>query len=109
MEKDVMSNIMKCQDCGIYDASERVYMDSDSFAVDYRYLCPGCKVVHYALLNSPLEQVVTDCEISGIRRYLVDPDTKFRVRLFRQTSEGVQDAIQRFTKGLEEGRLYKMP
>lgn len=50
-----------------------------------------------------------DCEINGLRLYLVEKGTRLRVRLFSRTRVSLNDALLRFREGKENNRLYLHP
>ena len=106
-----------CQECRVAPVTEKIYMDSDSFGIDYLYTCAKCKEVHFALIEATEENNCEDynfiikttvCEFNGTRDYLVDCYTGYRVRLWERTRGYIKSAVADFVKGMAAGRLYKM-
>ena len=77
----------------------------DSYKIVVRGLNVMASNIHSnATRNFTIKE--TDCEINGVRRYLVDDSTNLRVRLFNETQKGIMDAVTEWSEGWLDNCLY---
>jgi len=83
--------------------------ECQSSPVTIGHLCTDCNEVKDAIAQLPEKFVIryTDCEFNGRRAYLVNENTKYRVRFSKWTAEGLKEAVERYRDGIEKGNLYK--
>lgn len=48
----------------------------------------------------------TDCELNGVRRYLVHDAENLRVRIYRDTQEAIASAVEEYAEKRNKGTLH---